>query len=77
MKLSANIALLLVTAGSASAFLPHSVSASASRSSTSTTTRHATVEKTELIAPKSVAEMMTHADETKDMYDVNVQKTYG
>jgi hypothetical protein len=76
MKLS----LLIVSASvaTAGAFSQRSVAA-ASRSSSTTSARHATIEKqeTELIKPKSVAELMSQTDETMNMYGINVQKTYG
>jgi hypothetical protein len=95
MKLSANMALLVLVAlvATAGAFSPHSLSVSVSTatatatatarsltSSTTTTARHATIEKQEtgeLVAPKSMADMLSHEGATMDLYGANVQKTYG
>lgn len=75
MKLS--LLVLSASVAAAGAFSP--VAVGRSSSSTATTARHATIEKqeTELIKPKSIAEMMSQKDSTMDMYGVNVQKTYG
>jgi hypothetical protein len=76
MKLSSIV--LFASVATAGAFSPQSA-VSARSSSTSTTARHATIEKqeTELVPPKSVAELMSQKDSTMDMYGINVQKTYG
>jgi hypothetical protein len=76
MKLS--LLILSASVATAGAFSAQSMSRS-SRSTTSTTARHATIEKqeTELVKPKTIAELMSQTDATMDMYGINVQKTYG
>lgn len=69
MLLKSSKLLLLCTVG-AFAFAP------ATRNLPSTALG-ATVDKTELVPPKSTTELMKHGSETSDLYDSNVQKTYG
>jgi hypothetical protein len=75
MKLS----LLIVSASVATAGAFSAQSVSRSSRSTVSTARHATIEKqeTELVKPKTIAELMSQTDATMDMYGINVQKTYG
>jgi hypothetical protein len=73
MKLS--LLILSASVATAGAFSAQSVR----RSTSTSTARHATIEKqeTELVKPKTVAELMSQTEATMDMYGINVQKTYG
>jgi hypothetical protein len=75
MKLS--LLILSASVATAGAFSAQSVRRSTSTSTS--TARHATIEKqeTELVKPKTVAELMSQTEATMDMYGINVQKTYG
>jgi hypothetical protein len=77
MKLS--LLILSASVATAGAFSAQSVRRSTSTSTSTSTARHATIEKqeTELVKPKTVAELMSQTEATMDMYGINVQKTYG
>ena len=68
MKISCSLIALATVASGSYAFVPRSTEARTPSS------LFATVEKTKLVPPKKVEDL---ASTTKDLYDKNVQTTYG
>mmetsp|Transcript_15725 Transcript_15725/g.20510 ORF Transcript_15725/g.20510 Transcript_15725/m.20510 type:complete len:478 (-) Transcript_15725:99-1532(-) len=78
MKVVFPFALLAASMGASSGFVLSSPSSSNAKPSA--VSLKASVEKTttsKLIPPKSIEELMSHEGETGQLYDLNVQKTYG